>query len=185
MHLIPPAKRVDERTIQGIEGRGDTGALLRLLGEDEVRESAKLRKRILIGLKKLHDRAATQTMFHVVEQDYDQGVRLTAMAVLRAVGDPASVPFLVKALKQSDDDGIRIHAIAALANASRGGAVEPLIAALDDRSATVRIAASEALARIGDPAAIPGMEAAKRTARNPFVSFALKIDLEKLRPRQE
>jgi HEAT repeat protein len=107
------------------------------------------------------------------------------MAVLRAIGDPASVPFLVQTLERSDDDGLKIHAIEALANASRGDAVEPLIAALDDRSAMVRITASDALARIGDPAAIPGMEAAKRRARNPFVSFALKMDVGKLRPRQE
>ncbi len=43
MDSIPPTKRTDELTIQAIEGRRDTRALLRLLADDQVQESAKLR----------------------------------------------------------------------------------------------------------------------------------------------
>jgi HEAT repeat protein len=123
-------------------------------------------------------------MIRLAEADPDRKVRLTAMATLRFCGSKASVPFLLATLRDSHDDGMKIHAIGGLARVRATEAVDPLIAALTESSAVVRMAASEALAAIGDPSAIPAIEAARRRARNPLVRSVLSVELTRLRAQQ-
>ncbi len=118
---------------------------------------------------------------HVAEADSDKKVRLFAVAGLRMRGDRANVPFLVGALEDARDDGIKLHAIRGLAEMRASESVAPLVAALDERSALVRMAAGDALADIGDNAAIPAVEAARRRTWNPFVRHSLRMALARLR----
>jgi HEAT repeat protein len=170
--------------IRNPEVQRDWQALARLLADREVQESAKLRRAVVAHLNHVGHPAATDAMIGLAEGDPDRKVRLLAMGTLRSSGTQASVPFLLATLRGSCDDGMRIHAIGALARLRETEAISPLIAALDDRSAVVRMAAGEALAAIGDPVAIPAMEVARRRARNPLVRSTLKREVARLRARQ-
>ena len=67
---------------------------------------------------------------------------------------------LIKALQYQKDEFVRSKAAGALGQIGAHEAVEPLIAALKDKSRDVRKAAAGALAQIGDPAAVDPLIAA-------------------------
>jgi HEAT repeat protein len=88
-------------------------------------------------------------------------------------------------LEGTNDNNIKMHAVDALVKASPGQALKPLIAALDDPSRMVRVAAASGLADLGDPAAISAMESAKRRAWNPLLRLALWLDIDRLRKQEK
>jgi len=79
---------------------------------------------------------------------------------LMAKGD---FPGLINALEYQNVWRVRRDAAAALGEIGDADAVEPLMAALEDDSASVRIAVIAALGRIGDPAAVEPLMAAIRS----------------------
>jgi HEAT repeat protein len=177
----PGSVGVTRATIRKLGKRRDVASLLALLGATEVRESTKLRKAILMSLEPLQDRAATRAMTGLVKADPDRGVRVLAMWVLRGLVDRTSIDFLVDVLEHSGDKRIRIYAGDALANTGADEGLRALVKALDDRSATVRIAAARNLAQLGDLSAGPAIEAAIHRTGNPYQRWLLSLKLGQLK----
>jgi HEAT repeat protein len=115
------------------------------------------------------------------QHDPDRSVRRVASRALRDLGDPASAPCLLDALTHSDDHVLRMHACRGLANAIGPDAIPPLGAALKDPNPWVRDEAALALGRIGDPSAIPLIEAARKGTRNPLLRFTYRLALKRIR----
>ncbi|MHB8491143.1 MAG: HEAT repeat domain-containing protein [Solirubrobacteraceae bacterium] len=152
-----------------------------LLATPQAQASARWREYILTSLAQLKDPATIPALERVVENDPKRGVRVIAMGALRAIGDRASVEFLARMLETSGDARIRAHAALGLANTGATKAVQPLIAALRDRSPTVRAAAAGGLRSLGDCAAVPALEDALRSTWSPPTRAAIKTALRRLR----
>jgi HEAT repeat protein len=101
---------------------------------------------------------------------------------LQALGQPAvaeAVPILITALASANVD-VYQAAAAALGRLKAVRAVEPLLTGLGDRLRTP--AAAEALVAIGDPQALPYLEAAQRDAAEDTLKETLRKAIDQLRP---
>ena len=93
----------------------------------------------------------------------------------------ARVPPFLKSAFASKDAFTRQRAVTLLGMQRGAEAVTTLVTALSDRSSDVRIAAIDALAEVGDPAAIPPLEAlAKRSARSAYQAKRIEVAIAKI-----
>jgi HEAT repeat protein len=135
---------------------GDPKAIQPLLGvlkdpEDEVRIAACL----ALGLFK--DPSTFDDITNVLLDDLKIEVRQAAAKGLGNTGHPAALPYLMEALHDSYWWYEREYAAGDLLSAIEkmgAAAVDPLIAALQDKEGTVRKFAASLLGRLGDPRAI-------------------------------
>lgn len=170
---------INERVIRKLAKRGDTAALLRLLGKDEVRASAELRKSVVLWLASQTpgntgpagplnlarvpgDPSVIPALSEVVARDPDPRIRRSAVMGLARMSDSAAIPALLIGL-DSDDSATRIWAIRGLGKLKARDAVPGLVLLLDDRRR--RCDAAEALVTIRDERALgPLHEAARHGA---------------------
>jgi hypothetical protein len=111
---------------------------------------------------------------------------VVAMAVVTAspsVGSTGgtNVDKAAKVLKNADDYRLRLGAALTLGNSGDFKARGPLEEALDDPHPSVRQAAASALAKLGDPLAIPALESKSKTEPNAPTKAAMQkaiVDLK-------
>ncbi len=111
----------------------------------------------------------------------DAAVRGNIAEALAKIGGAAELSALSQLLQHDQDEGVRARTAFALGEAGVGAAVDPLISALGDHSASVRERAAEALGKIGDPRARPALEKAARNDPDSAVRAGAAAALEKLR----
>lgn len=175
-----------EGKILALARRRETTKVLALLGYEEVQRSSRLRKAVARGLNPArtgvenHDWAVRQALMELVLNDPDGGVRTVAMNALAVIGEREDVPFFTRML-QEGDVRVKIYAARGLGKSHANEAVAPLRAALADRKGSVRDAAAQALATIGDGSAIPDIEAAVKRTWHPFWRAAIKSSLREFR----
>ena len=156
--------------------------VLALLGYEEVQRSPRLRKAVARGLNPArtgvenNDWAVRRALMELVLNDPDRGVRTVAMRALAMIGEREDVPFFARMLQEGNVP-VKINAARGLGNSHANEAVAPLRAALADRKGSVRDAAAQALAKIGDRSAIPDIEAAVKRTWHPFWRAATKSSL--------
>ncbi|MDE2491019.1 MAG: HEAT repeat domain-containing protein [Elusimicrobia bacterium] len=133
--------------------RRDRGAKARLLAlaAQETDPSAKAKLIYLLGNLPVKDLAPAD--FDAALADPDPGVRLAALLGLGRIPGTAAESRLVKALSDPNP-GVRQGAAFWLGQAAHAGAAADLGRALtQDRNSDVRLAAAEALSRLGTTAA--------------------------------
>ncbi|HEY2409626.1 MAG TPA: HEAT repeat domain-containing protein [Polyangiaceae bacterium] len=79
----------------------------------------------------------------------DRSSQRALLELLGRTGSPRAVSALLPFARKSDDIGLRVRALDALGSLGEANQAEPLLAALDDESASVRMAAALALNRSG------------------------------------
>jgi HEAT repeat protein len=156
---------------------------LAMLEDPDVRWDPKLRRRIIRELQGARDPSAAEALRRAARNDPDSSVRLAALFGLQQIGDRQSVSFFTEMLEGEGDTNRRLHAIRGLANSRANEAVAPLLAALKDRDRSIRAAAADALAEIGDPAALPAIRDAARGTRRPLLRARLRAALGRLEER--
>lgn len=86
---------------------------------------------------------------------YDPGVRWTALELLYRLGDPEAVKYIEKAVASDPDPELRLKAVKLLGSRLGPAPVHTLVRGLKDFDKSIRLASLDALAAIGEPAAIP------------------------------
>lgn len=119
---------------------------------------------------------AVAALSKVAADEKDVPVRETAIWALASIaktGDAMAVSAFEKA-SVSADVGVRETAIWGLGTRTRSVATSPTLKfALDDSDARVRTTAAWALKQVGDPAAVPWLDAALRKESNTDVQLAM------------
>jgi hypothetical protein len=107
-----------------------------------------------------------------------------AVSGIARIADARVVPFLQRAYASSKDAVARQRLVALLGMQRGAEAVDALVAALSDRSSDVRLAAIVALGEVGDPRAIPPLDAlAKRSSRSAYQVKCVEETVDKIRRR--
>lgn len=152
-----------------IRGRQDPGlrdprlasemtALFGAAGDDDPR----VRRFLALALGRLGDAQAVPALVDYLEsarrgEEADPETRVYAVWALGAIGDAAAIPELLK-VAADEDAGLRKTAVHALGVFRTADATAALEKALGDAVGDVRWNAASALARHGDPAAVPVLE---------------------------
>src|SRR5674476_493575 len=110
------------------------------------------------NVAKLKARGSVKGLLKALEYRDHSDVRKAAAEALGQIGDPGAVEVLAARLKDSNGS-VRKVAVEALVKTGVS-AVDALATALEDRGLDARIAAAEALGRIGDPRAVKPLAAA-------------------------
>lgn len=95
-----------------------------------------------------------------------------------SAAEPSSA---IQELARSTDFRVRVNAALLIGRARPAGALEALERALDDGHPTVRAAAAEALASLGDPRGLPSLERRLMSERSPSVKAQIQASIEQLR----
>jgi HEAT repeat protein len=96
-------------------------------------------------------------------QDENMMVRMAAAEGLGNAGDPRAIEPLIQRLRDRHEDReVRARSAESLGQLGADQAVEVLIGALNDSVWYIRLHAVQALAAIGDPAAVPHLEIVSR-----------------------
>jgi HEAT repeat protein len=134
------------------------------LFEDAEGDDPRVRRYLALALGRLRDTRAAPSLLEYLgrvrrgeDSDPDSETHIYAVWALGAIGDEAAVPELV-ALTAHEDPGLRKTAVHALGVFRAGEATAALKQALGDPVDDVRWNAAGALARQGDPAALPVLE---------------------------
>lgn len=151
-----------------------------------------VRRETAYALGKTRSHSAVAPLEGVLLNDKETGVRAAAAVALSEIGDESSVQILSQILagtsenkKKSKGDSnefIRRAAARSLGQIKSRSSVAVLIAALtnDANENDVRREAATALGLIGDPAAVPALQAAF-ISRDPYLSEAAREALRRLR----
>jgi HEAT repeat protein len=105
--------------------------------------------------------------------DADSAVRLAAMDALGGVREPRAVQGLAQLVEYYGNGREGDAALNALARIAHAGSAPLLTATLASKSTAERVIAIEGLARIGDPAALPPIQAAASRDRSDAAMLAL------------
>jgi HEAT repeat protein len=134
------------------------------LFEDAEGDDPRVRRYLTLALGRLGDSRAAPSLLEYLERvrrgedsDPDSETHIYAVWALGAIGDEAALPELV-ALTSHEDPGLRKTAVHALGVFPSEEATTALKEALSDPVDDVRWNAAAALARQGDPAAVPVLE---------------------------
>jgi HEAT repeat protein len=140
-----------------------------------------VRERVTRVLQTVGDRSSLPPLREALSSESDAAVRGNIAEALAKIGGATELPALSRLLQHDQDDGVRARTAFALGDAGIGAAVDPLILALGDRSASVRERAAEALGKIGDPRARPALEKSGRNDPDSAVRASAAAALGKLR----
>jgi HEAT repeat protein len=189
-----PFGAISPGEIEKLRLQGDVAALLELLEDPQVRDSAKLRKEVIQALAsgpgaiRLRDSFTTEpkpdpraieALARTAVHDVDQGVRRLAVFGLRYTGDSAALPGLLAGLR-SPDTAARLHAIDGLSRLQSREVLPELIACLDEHRGGVSAWAAEALVAIRDERALGPLQAAAKRTRLPWRRRRLLHHADKL-----
>lgn len=160
---------VRDEAAKAIQAMGEAGlsALLAHLEDPDWR----IRLRAVEALGLLQSSEAVEPLLKLVTQDPDTAVRQDAIRTLGKIGDPRAIPLLMQTLNQTS---LKLSAIEALGQIRSQEAVKVLISVVNDLPVADFVdrlegctdprykeelppleAAVKALAKIGDPQAIP------------------------------
>lgn len=116
----------------------------------------------------------------------EEDVREEAAERLGQLGDPRAVPPLIQALRDSEDDVVE-KAAESLGQLGDADAVEPLMDAFNSHQMDwgIRVKTAKAMEMIGDPRALPTLQAALADEQNPFVMSHLRRAIRSLEDRQQ
>ncbi len=134
------------------------------LFEDAEGDDPRVRRYLALAMGRLRDVGAAPALLEYVgrmrrgeDADSDSETQIYAVWALGAIGDETAIPELV-ALTAHEDPGLRKTAVHALGVFRSNEATAALKEALADPVDDVRWNAAAALARQGDPAALPVLE---------------------------
>lgn len=144
-------------------------------------QEGSVRSQIAISLGNIGDDLATEPLIWTL-QDRDWQVKKCAANALGKIEDPRAVTPLIKTLNDEDTD-VRRKAKMALEKFGYY-AVEPLIEALKQKDAIIRINSAEVLGKIGDPRAITplinSLDPKKKRDKNKYVRAKIVEALGKI-----
>jgi HEAT repeat protein len=162
----------------------DIAGLIERLGDDDLRNSPKLRRYAIFQLMQLGDVAAVPALSAALA-DTDGTSRLYAAAGLSKITNEAVVPVLIGVLRSSHSShGMKLHALNGLGRNQAQDAITALIASLDDPDWRVVRGAALRLAKLGDSAAIDPLRRARTRARwRPIHGYWLGFHLRELEER--
>ncbi len=131
--------------VKKLEANRDVPGLIKTLGDQksDVRDAA----------AEALGRIGAPAVEPLIAAFKDWDLRDAAAEALGRIGAPAVEP-LIAALQDGDQD-VREYAAGALGQGRDARSVDPLMAALKDQGILVRVAAAEALVRVGAPAVSP------------------------------
>lgn len=134
--------------------KGLRGATVKDNVRNLTNEDPEVRRKAVVALGERRNADVTNILCAVLETDKDPLVRAAAAEALGKIGNPSAIPTLVKAL---DDERymVRWDAVKALGELKAGPAIPNLErVAKTDRQSDVRLAAVNALGKIGGKEAI-------------------------------
>jgi hypothetical protein len=148
----------------------------------KTESNARLQGAIFTGLAQIATPAAAEVLLPFFRSD-DAGLRVGALDALRSMSHVVQ-PMLAALLTDSDGD-VRLLACEIVRHLE-GPEATRMLCALLDREAEPNVvgAAVEVLSEVGGAEAVPALEAcATRFAGDPFLPFAIKIAIDRLRTR--
>jgi HEAT repeat protein len=104
--------------------------------------------------------------------------RYRIAVVLGHMGERNVIDTLLEALQKSSNWQVRLVAAETFVIIPDPNVIENLIDALNDQNGQVRISAAKALGRLGDPKAIPALEAACRLPENRGNAYSSEYTVE-------
>jgi HEAT repeat protein len=160
------------------ETRAGAPLLAEALG---LERDSRVREAIFTGLASIATPESAMAILPHLRSD-DANLRTGALDALRMMPDAAR-PHMKTLLRDSDSD-VRLLACDLLRDQSAADATPMLIALLEtEPEPNVCAAAVDVLAEVGEASAIPAlMRCADRFPSDPFLSFAIKQVIERLRP---
>ena len=111
-------------------------------------------------------------------QAADDEQRYRIAVVLGHMGEKTVIDTLLEALQKSSNWQVRSVAAETFVIIPDPNVIENLIDALNDQNRQVRISAAKALGRLGDPQAIPALEAACRLPENRGNAYSSEYTVE-------
>jgi aminopeptidase N len=124
-------------------------------------------------------------------ESWQSTIRAGVLGGLAATGDPRALEVALKYASPGNPASVRATALQVLAAAGKGNdrALETLTSALKEKSLQIRFTAVQALARLGDPRAIPALEELAKSSDLPpmfkgFVTNAIN-QLKNAKPPEE
>lgn len=149
-----------------------------------------VRREAAYALGETRSRTAVAPLTNLLTSDKDAGVRGAAAVALGTIGDESAVPALSQVLtgsigkkkaKAAENEFVMRAAARSLGQIRSRSAVEVLISTLtnDANESDLRREAATALGLIGDPVAVPALQAAF-TSSDPYLSEAAREALRRL-----
>ncbi|HMI94051.1 MAG TPA: HEAT repeat domain-containing protein [Polyangiales bacterium] len=168
--LSDPDAEVRMSAAEALASTGGSSAAAALLGHLDD-NSAPVRRAIVGALGQLGERRAVVPLIGKI-QDTEPSVRSAVARALGELGDARAMSALVLALRDNDES-VRSAALEALAELSDPGATLSVAAVLErDTSPVVKIAAVQALARIGSNEALAALVRALGSSEPDIVEAA-------------
>jgi hypothetical protein len=154
---LPDRFASHQGSAMGLMGCCGSEAVPRLL--ELLRTDIPIMRMVAAGaLGRTGDQRAVEPLI-VAMRDPDEDVSDSAIWALGRLGGDRAVKVLAAALKDHPDQRVRKAAAEALGWTRAKRALDPLIAALGDKAPAVRSYATIGLGYLGDPRAIPALEA--------------------------
>ncbi|HEX7418587.1 MAG TPA: HEAT repeat domain-containing protein, partial [Thermoanaerobaculia bacterium] len=126
------------------------------------------------------DASSLPPLRDALSSEPDAAVRGNIVEALAKIGGATELPALTQVLQHDKDEIVRARTASALGKAHLSGAVDALVSALGDESASLRAGAAEALGEIGDPRARSALEKAARSDPDSSVRTSAAAALGKL-----
>jgi HEAT repeat protein len=151
-----------------------------------------VRREAAFALGESHSHAATTSLVDVMLHDKKQSVRAAAAVGLGQIGDEAALTALTQVVtgqgskkkksKSFEEEFIVRSAVRSLGQIGSRASVPTLISALQDEtnSTETRREAATALGLIGDPSALPALQAAFATNADPYLSEAARAAIRQI-----
>jgi HEAT repeat protein len=151
-----------------------------------------VRREAAFAIGKSHSRAATTMLADLMLHDKKPSVRGAAAVALGQIGDESALPALSQVVtgqgskkkksKSFEEEFVVRAAVRSLGQIGSRASVTTLISALQDEinSIETRREAAAALGLIGDPSALPALQAAFATNADPYLSEAVRAAIRQI-----
>lgn len=162
--ISPHEKEVPFQRIRRLRREGDVSALIAELQKPRDSSGDELRAWIVRALGKMGDPRAVEPLARLVSEDLDETVAATAAWALGEIGGSVAISTLMHAI-EAQSDVVKAWAADGLGKLERYEAAPRLVQLLSSDHRPVRLAAAQALGRIGDPSMIPALSRAAARER--------------------
>lgn len=150
-----------------------------------------VRREAASALGQTHNRAAVGALSEALLSDKKASVRGAAAVALGEIGDDSAVTALSQAItstkkkRSSDDEFVIRSAARSLGQIRSRAGVPTLIATLENSSnaADTRREAATALGLIGDPSAMPALQAALTAGEDPYLAEAARAAMRNIKSK--